>query len=270
MLVAAAGLAGTGEDARRLFRDGQKAERAGDVVRAYILYSEAVARDPYNLEYWRSRELARVPATLRLRPTKPPDGVNPAPGEARRPAVEREPQPPPELQARPGRRDLDLRGDSRVLFTETARAFGLEAAFDPEYQPTGVLSFRLEGADYREALRALEAATSSFVVPLTERRLLVARDTPQKRAELEPFVSVDVPVPMAVSAQQAQELARAVQQVLALSRVAYDAARATILIRDRLSRVRPAQAIVQGLLENQAQAVIAVEFLEQAGSRSSR
>ena len=266
----AAALAGSGEDARGLFQEAQKAERAGDVVRAYVLYSQAVAKAPYNLEYWRRRELARLPATLRLRPTTATEGLKPAPpDQTKQAAVERQPQPPPELQARPGRMDLDLRGDSRLLFTEVARTFGLETVFDPDYQPTGTLSFHLEGADYREALRALEAATASFVIPLTERRLLVARDTPQKRADLEPVVSVEVPVPMAVSAQQAQEMVRSVQQALGLSRVAYDAPHATILIRDRLSRVRPAQAMVERLLEKRTQVVIEVEFLEHASNKSS-
>jgi general secretion pathway protein D len=277
LLVLAAAMAGAGEDARRLFQQGQKAERAGDIVRAYVLYSQAVAGDPYNLEYWRRKELLRVPATLRLRPAAATAEVKSeataaksASAEEIPPArAERQPQPPPELKARPGRLDLDLRGDGLSLFTEVARTFGLEVVFDPDYRSAGALSFRLQGADYRDAIHALEAATSSFVVPLSERRLLVARDTPQKRADLEPVVSVEVPVPMAVSVQQAQDLARSVQQALSLTRVFYDAPHASILIRDRISRVRPAQVMVERLLERQTQVLIAVEFLEQASTRSS-
>ncbi len=281
-LLLVAAVASAGDDARRLFQQAQKAERAGDVVRAYVLYSQALAKNPYNPEYWLRREQVRVPATLRLRTDAaireaktgagkpaPAPNVKPPAAEVIQPSG-REPQPPPELQARPGRMDLDLRGAPRELFTEVARKFGLEAVFDSDYQPTGVVKFRLEAADYREALRALEAATSSFAVPLTPGRLLVAADTPQKRSDLEPAVSVQIPVPMAVSTQQAQDLTRSVQQALGLTRIFYDPAQATILVRDRLSRVRPAQAMVEQLMEQHTQVAISVEFLEYATTKSSR
>ena len=268
-LVVSAVLSGSDQQARRLFEEAQKAERSGDVVRAYALYSQAVARDPYNLEYWRRQQLLRIPATLRVQPT-------PAPAPSQKveekpaPAAEiREPLPPVELRARPGRIDLDLRGDSRSLFSGVARAYGLEAVFDSDYPPGGTLRFQLQQVDYREALHALEAATGSFAIPLTERRILVAQDTPQKRADLEPVVSVEVPVPLALTAQQAQEMVRAVQQALGLSRVAYDSQHAVILIRDRLSRVRPAQEMIQRLTANQPLVSIEVDFLEQAGSGST-
>ncbi len=160
----------------------------------------------------------------------------------------RQPQPPPELKASPNRRDLDLQGDAKRLFTEVARAYGLEAVFDSDYQPGAAWRFRLDNADYREALRALEAATASFVVPVGERRLLVVKDTVQKRTESEPVVSVAVPLPEPVSLQDAQELMRGVQQVMGLQRMQLDSQRRIILVRDRVSRVRPAQALIEQLL----------------------
>ncbi|MFH0943571.1 MAG: type II and III secretion system protein [Planctomycetota bacterium] len=254
-------------DARRLFQDGEKAERSGDITRAYLLYSQAVAHDPYNLEYHRRRELLRVRVALSPEPS--PASVKPA-AEAHPPATEyREPLPPIELKVPPGRKDLDLRGDARALFTEVARAFQIEAVFDMDYQAGAAIPFRASGVDYREALHALEAATGSFVVPAGERLLMVARDTPQKRAELEPVVSVSVPVPAVMSDQEAQDIMRAAQQVLGLARVAYDSRRSEILLRDRLSRVRPAQSIIQSLVRHRMMVSIQLEFLEQARSNST-
>jgi len=77
--------------------------------------------------------------------------------------------------------DLELRGDARALFTEVGKAYQLEVVFDSDYQAGAVIPFRAQALDYREALHALEAATGSFVIPVGERRLMVARDTPQKR-----------------------------------------------------------------------------------------
>ncbi|HSW49555.1 MAG TPA: type II and III secretion system protein [Bryobacteraceae bacterium] len=264
LTLVSSALMGAGSDARSLFQLAQKAEKSGDVFRAYILYSQAVTQDPYNPEYWRRRELMRLATSLRP-PTAPVPAAEPAPVWTPPPAAEKRlALPPVELRAKPGRMDLVLRDDSRALFTRVAGEFGLEVVFDPEYQTGGQVAFRLDGADYREAIRALEAATGSFAIPIAQRRILVARDTPQKRADLEPVVSVEVPVPAAMSAQQAQELVRGVQQVLGLVRVAYDAPHSLVLVRDRLSRVRAAQELIEQLMQGPALVALEVEFLEAA------
>ena len=269
LLLVSLAAAAASNEARRLSQDGDKAERSGDVARAYLLYSQAVAHDPYNLEYYRRRELLRVRLALRTDPRPAAQGAAPAAEATQPPTADREPLPPIELKALAGRMDLELRGDARALFTRVARAYGLEVVFDADYQAGGAIPFRVNGADYREALHALEAATGSFVIPVGERLLMVARDTPQKRAELEPVVSVSVPVPAVMSDQEAQDIMRAAQQVLGLARIAYDSRRAEILLRDRLSRVRPAQRIIENLVGNRMMVSVQMEFLEQARNNST-
>lgn len=252
-------------DARNLVRQAEKAERAGDLTRAYLLFSQAVTQEPYNLEYWRRQELLRVPVTLGASPREP---IRQEAKQAAPLAPEREPLPPPTLQALPDRLDFELRGDARALFTKVAAAYKLEVMFDSDYQAGPAIQFRAEKADYREALRALELATNSFVTPAGERRLLVARDTAQKRQELEPVVSVAVPVPAAYTAQEAQDVMRALQQAFALTRVSYDSQHSVILIRDRLSRVRPAQELAANLVAKRTVVSIQLEFVEQARNSS--
>jgi general secretion pathway protein D len=281
LLVAASLLSASDKEGRRLFTEGQKAERAGDIVRAYLLYSQAVTQDPQNLDYWLRSQALRVQATLRAKPAgartpasaasaptvDTPASASAASGEPL--AWAREPQPPPELKASPQRRNLDLRGDAKTLFTQVARAYGLDVVFDSDYQPGPALHFRLDNADYREALHALEAATASFLAPVGERLLLVAKDTPQKRIEAEPIVSVAVPVPEPVSLQDAQETMQRVQQTMALQQVGFDSQRRIILARDRLSKVRPAQALIEQLLRHRALVSIEVEFVESSRGSST-
>ncbi|MCC7175685.1 MAG: type II and III secretion system protein [Bryobacterales bacterium] len=265
VLAAALAAADGRVDARRLAQDAEKAEQSGDLTRAFFLFSQAVAGDPYNLEYHRRRELLRV--RVALEPAQRPEMAETPPPV--QPPAGREALPPVELSAAPGRQDLELRGDARYLFTEVARAYQLGVVFDADYQAGAVMPFRAPGAGYREALHALSAATGSFVVPVGERLVMVARDTPQKRSELEPVVSVSVPVPSAMSDQEAQEIMNAARQTLALTRVAYDSKRQAILLRDRLSLVRPAQRLVESLAGHRVVVSIQLEFMEQAGGRSA-
>jgi hypothetical protein len=279
LLLTAGVTAGAEKTAGRLFKEGQKAERAGDIVRAYLLYSQAVALDPANTGYWLRTQALRPHAALLANPkTEEPDladdgGVPEVEVVAgvtdRELAKVRRPQPPMELKASEGRKDLDFRGNGKTLFERVARAYGLDVVFDWEYEPGASFRFRLEEADYRQALRALEAATDSFIVPLGKRLFLVAKDTPQKRAVLEPSVSVAIPVPQPVSLQEAQELVRAVQQAMALQRFTLDSQRRIVVMRDRVSKVRPAQELFRQLLRNRPQVSIEVEFLEASRSGST-
>src|SRR5450759_1029751 len=146
----AGGLAAASDkEARQLYDQGRKAERRGQIIQAYLLYSQAAARDPKTMEYWLRAQGLRVKATLMAKEQLPQSGLRPPAGtalvaeasEAREPAIEERQGPIAlplaELKPLPERRDLDFRGDARTLFTLVARLYGLEADFDTDYPPGG-------------------------------------------------------------------------------------------------------------------------------------
>jgi hypothetical protein len=282
LVLLAGGLAAASDpEARHLYDQGRKAERQGQVVRAYLLYSQAAARDPKILEYWLRAQALRVKATLMSEEKLPQSGLGPGgsalvaePGGSLAPAAEAPPLPIalplPELKATLERRDLDLRGDARTLFTQVAKLYGLEADFDADY-PTGgaAFPFRLNDAGWKDAIRGLELATASFVVPTSERRLLVVKDTPPKRQEREPYISVTIPIPDTVSAQETQELTNAVRTVAQLTRMGVDTSRRVIVVRDRASVALPAQALIEQLLRRRTVVSIEIELVEADRSLSS-
>ncbi len=124
------------------------------------------------------------------------------------------------------------------------------------------IRFRLSGVDYREALHDLEAATGSFVVPITSRLLIVARDTPQKRTDLEQTISISIPIPQAVTTQELTEIGQAVKQATNVDKMAWNSAQNSIVIRDRVSRALPAQALLTQLFGSRSDIAIDLEFLE--------
>lgn len=267
-----AGLAaGEVRKASDVFAGARRHERAGDLVSAYLLYSQAAALNPQNPDYWlrsqtlRPRALLTVQAGAESRPDAVPVVAAPQASTLVPDADladSRRPQPPMGLKALSGRKDLDLRGNARELFERVAEAYGLDVIFDFDYQPGASIRFRLDQVGYREALHALEATTASFVTPLSERLFLVAKDTPQKRTELELTATVAIPLPEPVTVQEAQELARGVQQALQMTRVMVDTTRRIVVLRDRVSRVCPALELFRQLLRRPAEVAIEVEFLE--------
>jgi general secretion pathway protein D len=272
----AGGLAAASDKgASKLYDQARKAERKGQIIEAYLLYSQAAARDPKTIEYWLRAQGLRVKATLMATEKLPQSGI-PVPegpakvGEApaaREPAIEEPPGPVAlslaELKPSPERKDLDLRGDARTLFTLVAKLYRLDADFDTDYPTSGTaFPFRLSDAGWQDAIRGLEAATSSFVLPTSGRRFLVVKDTPQKRQEREPYISVTIPIPDTISAQETQELTNAVRTVAQLTRMGFDMTRRTIVVRDRASVVLPAQALIQQLLRRRTMVSIEVELVE--------
>jgi general secretion pathway protein D len=256
----------TGE---QLFRQAQKAEHDGEIIQAYLLYAEAAAADPTKIEYWsRAQALRPAASLLEASPPKPPDFpsdkidrtlfgtvTNAELEEARKPL------PPEQLQAEPGRRDYDFQGDSKALWEQVAAALHLKVLFDADYKPTRAFRFDLSNADYREALRGLQAATDSFLVPVSPRLIFVANDTTQKRKDFERTAAIVVPFPESISVQELQELATAIRGALDSQKLMVDNSRHLILIRDKVAKVRMAQKLLADLLRPRAQVTIDVEIL---------
>src|SRR5262249_42734380 len=107
-----------------------------------------------------------------------------------------------------------------------------------------------------------EAATSSFAVPITDKLILVAKDTRQKRNDVEPAVSVVVSIPQTITVQEAQELARSVQQVMEIKRFAIDSAHRLVVMNGPVSKIRPAQQLFNDLLTYRPQVTVELEFIE--------
>ncbi|MGA2434044.1 MAG: type II and III secretion system protein [Bryobacteraceae bacterium] len=246
------------------------------------MYSEAAAKDPGCVKYWQRADALRTQAALAAKPLPPmppsPDGADTGIQTPETPPFTdsldttlsdedlRDLQrllPPPDLVAISGKKTLDLHGDARSLFHQTAEFFGLDTVFDGDYELGGAnMHIHLTDVDYREALRAIETATNSFAVPLTSHLILVVHDTPEKRAAVEPTVAVSIPIPETVTVQQAQELGRSVQLTMDIAKFSIDGDRHTVLFRDRISKVRPAQLLFEQLAQQPPQVELELQFLE--------
>lgn len=270
------------EQAAALAKKAKKAAKAAEAANAYLLYSEAAALEPSNKKLKRKMEALQSRAALE---SKPAPAISEADDDAallppalapedvfdsltaREYALARQPREPPRLNGGAGKQNFDLRGNARTLFDQVAQRFGLETAYDGDYPQAGQqLRFQISGVDYRQALHDLEAITNSFVIPLSPKLFMVARDTAQKRTDLEQSIVVSVPVPQVLTAQQLTEMVQAVKQAMNVDKIAFDNAQDTIVIHDRISRALPAQALLQQLMAYRPEVLIELEFLEVAES----
>ncbi len=255
-------------ESARLARKAGKAQASGDLTEAYLLYTRASTLDPGNRGY--RRKLALLSAKVAPLATAAPVASDaPEPGSPLDPAtVFDEPssvlnfKPAPELHARQGRFDINLDGDYKTLFTQLAALFGLDCVFDSDYEPGRRIHFTLVQADYRDALYSLSAATGSFVVPIADKVFIVARDLPQKRTDLEQAMSITVRIPQYISVQELVEISQAVRQATGVEKLSWDNKTGSVIMRDRVSRVKPAEALFYDLFAYRPDVMIDLQLIE--------
>ena len=256
-----------------LYEQGREAEKAGHMSEAYLLYSEPPPKNPTT----RLTGSAVRPSGSARR-WRPGRGPPPHPGRSRNGngappripldtarhrscAAAREALPPTIWRWKPGVKDLDFQGGFKDALRSRGPCLRLEVIFI-RLPPMDGLRVRLKAVDYRDALHGLEAATGSFIVPLSDKLFLVAKDTPQKRTEVEPTATIAVTIPDTLAQQDFQEIIRDVQQAMAIEKVSWDASSNTVVMRDRVSKLRPARALLEELLYPRAQVSMEMRFLE--------
>ena len=89
----------------------------------------------------------------------------------------------------------------------------------------------------------------------------MANDTPQKRTDFERTAAIVVPFTETISVQEIQEVATSVRGTLDIQKLMVDTQRHLILIRDRVTKVRLAQKLLEDLMRPRAQVAIEVEIL---------
>lgn len=243
------------------------------MAQAYLLYAEAAAMDPKNHTYWQRSQAIRTRASLEglVMPEATTATAEPTPDETYFKPDEPTAQDkwdalrkasPAELEPEDGTGDIDLHGDSKQLWQDLAKLFGLECVFDTDYQPLAPMRFHLRDVDYRVAMRGLEAATSTFIVPLTNKVFMIAKDTPRKRTELQPRVAVSIPLPDSVTQQDFNQAVTAVQQAVGIEKIAFDTQTKTVILRDTLAKVTAARALFQTLVRPPAQVMVQLKLIE--------
>src|SRR6266852_4303717 len=88
----------------------------------------------------------------------------------------------PRLQPQPGKRNLDLHGDTKTVYEQLASFFGLKAAFDPDLTVRNV-HLRVDDVDFYTGMSLLGMQSGTFWRPLNPTLLFVSPDTPEKRRQ---------------------------------------------------------------------------------------
>lgn len=279
MVVVAASTCFAAADAvaARLAHEAGEARNAGQLVRAYLLYSEAAARDPQVDSYRENRDaLAPLAKLLTSASVETAPDIKATIAAAESSTVE-EPdpairwaspndltqlEPPPHLVANGTVHDFRLRGDTTKLYTEVTAPYGVHVIVDRDLTSASNIQFDDSNVNFREAMDALTLATHTFLFAISRDTIFVAQDTEPKRAEYEPTVEYAVPLLDATDAKQLTEVASAVRSTFNnLRGLAFDPGTRTVVIRDRISKARAARSLFEALILPKGQVSLEVQIL---------
>ena len=269
-------------DADSLFRQARKAEQAGDDVSAFLLYTQARAYDPGNRRLILAAEAVRrraaqslaglgnLAAAQKLDPSEPylpgsdqQQELDPFKAMVAKP---RPLKPPVKLRPKDKSASFRLRGTMREVYEQVAEAFGLAVSFDLDFESEDKVRFDLDDADFQETIYALVDVTGMIVIPVHAGLFLVAEDSKENRARLEPMSVAVIPITEPMTAQDADEIAKAVQQTLDIRRLFVDTVRQQVFVRDTVRNVQLAEALYTHLAHPRAEVVIEVELITMANS----
>ena len=285
--------------AQKLLEAGEKAEADGRIDEALLAYDEAARLAPQNLALVgrgaalrsrlirehvdRAEQLAlagKLPlakeelnTAMRIDPTNRIVAERYAEMESMRddePALLTTDIPGlPRLKLQPGRRTLDLRGDTRSAYEQLAQAFGVKASFDPDLVPRQV-HMHLDNIDFNTAVSLLGTTTGTFWTPVNATLMFVAPDTLEKRRQFGLQAEQTFPLPASESPEDMTELLRMLREITGSTRLDLDSRSRTITMRDAPERLALAAELIRQIDRARGELMLEVELLEVDRNKSQQ
>jgi len=281
--------------AQREVQQGEKAEAAGKLDQALALYDAAAKSAPMNADivghaaalraklvraHVDAAENAAIHGDLRKATDELHTALKIDPGntvlverEAQMksmsadvdwptgPAEEYKLQGPPTLKPLAGKKNFDMRGDTRGAYEAVSRAFGIAVAFDPDMLTRNV-KFRVDAVDFETAVRILGQQTATFFRPLTSNMIFVCDDTLEKRKQYGLEVEQTFILSAGVDSQDMTELLRALREITSANHIELDLKSRSITIRDSAEKVKLAGALIKQAELARSELMLEIELLE--------
>src|SRR6266436_5253159 len=167
----------------------------------------------------------------------------------------------PRLQPQAGKRNLNLRGDTRTAYEELAGLFGIKATLDPDISARNV-RLHVDNVDFYTGMALLGAQVGAFWRPLNATTIFVAQDTPEKRRMYAVVAEQTFPLSAAVGPEDVTEMLRVLRDITGATRGDLDTRSRTITMRDTPERLALAGELIDQLERARGEVMLEIELLE--------
>lgn len=218
----------------------------GNIVGATELMNEALHIDPGNtIVAERLAQLKQMPKEY-LPPGDKEDQ------ELKGPAV---------LKPQPGKKPVNVRGDSKSAYEQVARMFGITVAFDPDLTARNI-KLRVNDVDFYTAMQLLGSETQTFYRAVNSTLIFVASDTIAKRKEYSEEVEQTFRLDSAVAPEDMTELLRVLREITNSTRISMDTKNHSLTLRETADKVKLAGQLIKELEQARRDVMLDIELLE--------
>lgn len=139
---------------------------------------------------------------------------------------------PGELRAAPkaGLHTFHYRGDSRGLFQEIGRNYGIAVEFD-ESVNSRQLRFDVDDIDFYRAMELACDMTKTFWTPISTKKVMVIADNAQNRAQFERMTMRTFYLSDATSAQELNDVLNVLRTLFDIRQIVHQAETSSIIVR---------------------------------------
>jgi len=167
----------------------------------------------------------------------------------------------PRLRPQAGKHNLNLRGDTKTVYEQSADLFGIKVTFDPDINVRSV-RLHVDNVDFYTGMVLLGTQSGTFWRPLNHTMMFVAPDTPEKRRLYAMVAEQTFPLSAAVGPEDVTEILRVLRDITGATRIDLDTRSRTITMRDTPERLALAGELIQQLERARGEVMLEIELLE--------
>lgn len=165
------------------------------------------------------------------------------------------------LTPQPGKRTLHLSGDTRAIYTQLGKIFGITFQFDTNFI-TRRMQFDVDNVDFFFAAQLLGKMTKTFWSPLTAQDALVANDTQENRTAYERMSMRSFYVGGVSSPNDLNDIANVLRTILDIRFVIVEPSKNLISVRAPREKVAIASSLLDSLLDVRPEIMLEVNEYE--------
>jgi len=218
----------------------------GFIVQATDLMYEALKIDPGN---------AIVAERLAQMKQMPKEYLPPGDKE------DHEMRGPATLKPQPGKKAVNVRGDSKSAYEQVAQMYGITVAFDPDLTSKNI-KLRVNDVDFYTAMELLGAQSKTFYRAVNSKLMFVAENTIAKRKEYAEEVEQTFRLDNTVGPEDLTEMVRVIREITNSTRIATDPANHTLTVRESADKVALAGQLIRELEQSRRDVMLDIELLE--------
>lgn len=167
------------------------------------------------------------------------------------------------LRLAPGtdRAEFHIRGDSRDLLTQVAKAYGVTAIIDDSVQ-TRRVRFDIQDVDFYTAMQAANAVSKTFWTPLDEKQILVAADNAENHRQFDRMSARTFYLPGVSSPQDLNDVVNTLRTVFEVRLIAQQPNSGTITVRAPQRILDAATKFIESLDSSHPEVMLDIKVYE--------